>query len=113
MTDVDKAALLPPEVLELYQYLLAYAGSGNLGIIEARDKATGGPRYTLIGRHPVGGGNFTYVPLGFLSTKAGEEVEPTPPLPIINLLPDRFEDFILAREVEIDRWADDGGACVR
>ena len=50
--------------------------------------------------------------LGFLSTTAGDEVDPYGVPPTIDLQPDSYEAFLLEREVEIDRWADDGGACV-
>lgn len=102
---------IPPEVRELYDYLIAYAQSGRLGLLSTLDKETGATRFTLFGQHPLENGDFTLVPLGFLSTTAGEEVIPPGLTPVIALEPERFEEFALAREIEIDRWADDGGSC--
>jgi hypothetical protein len=108
---------IPPEVRELFDYLAFYADTGNLGVIASLDKRTHETRWVLYGRHIVPGSDdheVTLVPLGFLSTTAGDEVIPPglEPVAEFDLAPDRYEEFLLAQEVEVDRWADDGGACV-
>ena len=52
------------------------------------------------------------VPLGFLSTTAGDEVlPPGEGLEVTEfiLAPDRWDEFVAAQLAELDRWADDGG----
>ena len=63
-----------------------------------------------MGRHPHEEGT-KLVPLGFLSTTAGDEVIPPgyelPPVFVVE--PERFDELIAHALVELDRWADDGG----
>jgi hypothetical protein len=101
---------IPQEVRELFDYLMRYAATGNLGVISTLDKATGQTRFALMGRHETRDG-YQLVPLGFLSTTVGDEVYPPgfePPVEFV-ALPERYEEFLVAQQVELDRWADDGG----
>lgn len=102
---------IPPEVAELFDYLMGYASTGNLGVFSTLDKATGDTRYTLTGRHVYRDGSYDLVPLGFLSNTAGDEVIPpgVEPTPVFVLAPERFEEFIAHAEADLRRWADDGG----
>lgn len=102
---------IPTEVRELFDYLMTYAATGNLGVISVFDKDTFQTRFALFGRHSTG----QLVPLGFLSTTAGDEVIPPGAEP-------RLIEMVIASECDeerraygtdspedIDRWADDGG----
>ena len=103
---------IPSEVAELFDYLMFYAATGNLGVISTLDRETGDTRFTLMGRHIHRDGDFSLVPLGFLSTTAGDEVIPPgmePPAEFV-ALPERYEAFLAYQQEPLDRWADDGGA---
>lgn len=102
---------IPPEVGELFDYLMKYASTGDLGVISVFDRATRKTRFGLFGRHFRGDGDFALVPLGFLSNTAGDEIIPPglePPAEYY-LLPERYEEFLRSEQFERDRWADDGG----
>lgn len=105
---------IPREVAELFDYLMFYAATGNLGVISTLDKQTGDTRFTLMGRHVHSDGGFSLVPLGFLSNTAGDEVYPPglEPVAEFTILPERYDAFLAYQQEDVDRWADDGGACV-
>lgn len=105
---------IPPEVKELFDYLMFYARSGDLGLISTLDKATFETRFTLFGRHHTDAGP-KLVPLGFLSTTTGDAIIPPglEPEPFVfQLEPERWDEFLAYgsnHPGDIDRWADDGG----
>jgi hypothetical protein len=108
---------IPDTIRSLFDHLMAYASTGDLGVISVLDKRTHETRFALVGQHFFPDGRFTLVPLGFLSNTAGDEV--TPPGAALEVAefevrPECYEHFRAYGsddQADIDRWADDGGCC--
>lgn len=106
MIAAAKPQPIPDTVKELFEFLVSAVRAETLGVLSAIDKTTGQQRWVLGAGSPYG-----FIPMGYLSTTTGDEVFP-PGLPqptVIDLLPESYDAFLLAVEVELARWADDGG----